>query len=301
MTNRKIEALQEAAAQKAKESAERVDKAIARIIKDGGIISFKSIAQAANVSTAYLYKQETFRNRIETLRDQQKQRPKSKQPPLSSDNSKLVIISTLREENKRLKAEIDSLRRINESLTGKLYQVQGISELVERLKIENEEMKLQLNQFLHPVQQTTTLPVDHPKVISLEKSKAGRSSISEQVKQQLKSLDIPLNSTLTKTIKSVSEAIVFDAIAVLKGILADGDVDKPGSWLKTAIEQGWKPNGKIHVKSELEVFNKWYPKAKQKKIIQASQITENGILIYTGNGEWIAFSEMLIQYPLETL
>ncbi len=46
MTNRKIEALQEAAAQKARESASRVEKALEKIIKQGQIISFKSVAQA---------------------------------------------------------------------------------------------------------------------------------------------------------------------------------------------------------------------------------------------------------------
>ncbi len=69
MMNRKIEALQEAAAHKAKESAERVEKALERMIKQGQVISFKSVAQTANVSTAYLYKQEDLRSRIETLRD----------------------------------------------------------------------------------------------------------------------------------------------------------------------------------------------------------------------------------------
>ena len=117
MTNRKIEALQEAAAQKAKEAAERVDKTIEKMIKQGQVISFKSVAQAANVSTAYLCKQEDLRNRIATLRDQQKQRPKLKHAPPASDNSKSVIISTLREENKKLRAEIDGLRRINEGTT----------------------------------------------------------------------------------------------------------------------------------------------------------------------------------------
>lgn len=301
MTNRKIEALQEAAAQKAKESAERVDKALEMMIKQGQIISFKSVAQSANVSTAYLYKQEYLRSRIETLRDQQKQRPKAKQPPLASDNSKSVIIATLREENKKLRAEIDGLRRISEGLTGRLYQLQGADDLADRLKVENTELKLQLDECRQQVQQTTILAVDNPKVTSLDKKRTGRSNISEQVKQQIESLGIQLNSTLTKTIKSVSEETVLDAIEAFKEALTEGNVDKPGSWLKRAIEQGWKPNGKIKIKSELELFTEWYPKATQKKLIQASQNTKDGIMIYTNDEKWIPFSEMLIHYPLETL
>ncbi|MEC4819610.1 MAG: DUF6262 family protein, partial [Scytonema sp. PMC 1069.18] len=147
MTNKKIEALQEAAAQKALITAERVEKALERMIKQGQIISFKSVATAANVSTAYLYKQEDLRNRIETLRAQQKQKPKLRDVPPASDNSKTVIISTLREENKRLRVEIDELRRINESLTGKLYQQQGANDLTERLKLENEKLTHEIQEL----------------------------------------------------------------------------------------------------------------------------------------------------------
>lgn len=114
-------------------------------------------------------------------------------------------------------------------------------------------------------------------------------------------LGIQLNSTLTKTIKAVSEETVLDAIEALKEALSDGDVDKPGGWLKTAIEQSWKPNSKIQIKSELDLFSEWYPLAKQKKLIQASQTTKDGIMIYTHDEKWIPFSEILAQYPLESL
>ena len=301
MANRKIEALRSSAAQKARDSALRVDQALERMIKQGQIISFKSVAQAANVSTAYLYKQEDSRNRIETLRDQQKQQAKSKQAPSASDNSKSVIISTLREDNKRLRAEIDGLRRINEGLTGRLYQLQAASELAQRLQTENAHLKQQLEEFHQQVHSTITLPVAHSKVVSLENKRARLSSISEQIQQQLELLGIQLNSTLTKTIKSASEETVLDAIEALKEAISNGNLDKPGAWLKRAIEQSWKPNVKGKIKSEIDIFNEWYPKAKQKKLIQASQTTEDSILIYTNTEEWIPFHEMLARYPLDTL
>lgn len=62
--NIKIEALQEAAASKAKESAERVERALDKMLKQGQLINFKSVADVANVSTAYLYKQPDLRSRI---------------------------------------------------------------------------------------------------------------------------------------------------------------------------------------------------------------------------------------------
>ncbi|KYC43816.1 hypothetical protein WA1_01270 [Scytonema hofmannii PCC 7110] len=211
MTNTKIEALRSAAAQKAHVTAERVDKALERMIKPGQIISFQSVATTANVSTAYLYKQSDLRNRIETLRNQQKQKPKQSQPP-ASENSKSVIISTLREENKKLRAEIEGLRRINEGLTGRIYQLKGAEELVERLKVSYAELKQQFDEYQQQAQPNTTLTVNHLKVASLDKKRTERLNITEQVKQLLEPLGIQLNSTLTKTIKSVSESTVLDAV-----------------------------------------------------------------------------------------
>jgi tRNA nucleotidyltransferase/poly(A) polymerase len=298
MNSTKIEALRSAAAQKALVTAERVDKALERMIKQGQIISFQSVATTANVSTAYLYKQSDLRNRIETLRDQQKQKPKLKQPP-ASDSSKSVIISTLREENKKLRAEIEGLRRINEGLTGRIYQLKGAEELADRLQVSYAELKQQFDEYQQQAQQTTTL--ENSKVASLDEKRTERLNITDQVKQLLQPLGIRLNSTLIKTIKSVREETVLDAIEALKEALNDGNIDKPAGWLKRAIELGWKPNGKINIKSELELFTEWYPKAKNKRLIQASQTTEDGIMIYTNNEEWVSFSQMLAKHPLETL
>jgi hypothetical protein len=113
------------------------------MIKQGQKITFSTVAQVANVSTAYLYKQPDLRSRIEALRDQQKQRSKPKQPPPASDNSKAVIIQSLRAENKRLRGQIDEIRKINESLTGKLYQLQSSQNLADRFKAENAELRKQ--------------------------------------------------------------------------------------------------------------------------------------------------------------
>ncbi len=261
MTNRKIEALQEAAAQKAKEAVERVDKALERMVKQGQVISFKSVSHAANVSTAYLYKQSELRERIENLRDQQKNRSKPKQPPPASDNSKSTIISHLREDNKRLRTEIEGLRRTNESLAGKLYQLQGASELAERFKNENELLKQQLESCRAMIQEVPS--VEEPKVTSLENKRQQKAEITDSIKSELALLGIKLNSTLSKTIRATSPSVVEDAIAAYKQALELGEViNSPGGWLKSAIENGWTKNNpqqqstnfqpSIHTASESE-------------------------------------------------
>lgn len=93
MNNKKIEALQNSAAQKATVTASRVELALEKMIKQGQEINFTSVAHSAKVSTAYLYKQPAIRSRIESLRNQQKQRLSTKQPPLTSDNSRICDYS----------------------------------------------------------------------------------------------------------------------------------------------------------------------------------------------------------------
>ncbi|BAZ18067.1 hypothetical protein NIES4071_99490 [Calothrix sp. NIES-4071] len=240
MTNKKIEALQEAAAQKALITAERVEKALERMIKQGQIISFKSVATAANVSTAYLYKQEDLRNRIETLRDQQKQKPKLKEVPPASDNSKTVIISTLREENKRLRVEIDELRKINESLTGKLYQMQGANDLTERLKLENEKLTHEVQELK---QELANLESKIPqRVIPITKVSRKGKEIPESIHQKLESLEIKLNSTLTKLITSLDEQEVIRSLLAVEQYIQQNDVNNIGGLVVQAIREKWEPS-----------------------------------------------------------
>lgn len=295
--NRKIEALQEAAALKAQEAEERVELALERMIKQNQKINFQSVAHSANVSTAYLYKYPEIKQRIVTLRDQQKNQSKPKPVPVASDNSKAVIIHNLREETKRLRGELSELRRANEVLTGRLYQFQSSSDLAERLKKENESLQIQVKELVQRLQQCEAkLP---QKVTPITQGK--RANISDQVQNQLATVGIQLNPTLTKAIKLASDEAVLDAIEAYKEALATGSVERPGAWLKKAIEEQWKPNDTVQAKSEQEVFNEWFPLAQKKGLVLASQKGKNGIEVYTSKQQWIPFAEMLNQFPLATL
>ncbi len=235
MSNRKIEALQEAAAQKAREAEERVEKALEKMVKQGQKITFATVAQVANVSTAYLYKQPDLRSRIETLRDQQKNQGKPKHPPPASDKSKAVIIESLRGENKRLRGEINELRKINESLTGRLYQLQSSQNLAERLRAENTELRKQLEdcRSRYPAEP----PTDNPKVTPIDKGKT--RGITDRIKDELDRLGIKLNSTLTRKIKTADEETVLNALAALEEAMGSGNVRNVSGFLVQAISQGW--------------------------------------------------------------
>ncbi|WP_373545616.1 DUF6262 family protein [Chamaesiphon sp.] len=238
--SRKIEALQEAAALKAQEATERVEKALERMLKQNQKINFQTISHSANVSTAYLYKYPELKNRIITLRDQQKNQAKPKQAPIASDNSKTVIINTLREETKRLRVEMSELRRANEAITGRLHQVQGSNDLTEQLKKENESLKIRIQNLIEQLKayegissgsiaQSNVTPI----------GQGAKSSVSTAIKTELEQLNISLNSTLTKRIKAATEERVLAAITALKDQLTRGEVTNPGGWLAAAIQDGW--------------------------------------------------------------
>jgi chromosome segregation ATPase len=308
MTNRKIEALQEAAAEKARESAQRVEKALGKMIKQGQIITFKSVAHVANVSTAYLYKQADLRNRIETLRDQQKNSSKPKQSPPASDNSKAVIIYNLRAENKKLRTEIDELRRINESLTGRLYQLQNTNNLAERLRTENESLQQQVKELVHSLAECESkLP---QKVTPISKAKRKSSDIPESIKTRLESLGVKQNATLVKVINSTSELEVLTALDAVEQYARANDVSNTGGLVVDAIKQKWEPSAPLKAANVVSSaqpqesdFSRWFEAAQKKGIVLASQLNRDTkeIILYLRDGSTATYTQMKQQYPLENL
>ncbi len=120
------ELLVKAAAAKKKDAAERLEKAIQQVLDSGENITFKAIAEIAGLSVSYLYKYPEIKNRIAELRNQQKaaiggivnKTPKF-QP--ATDKSKAVIISKLRQENRKLRNENQDLKRnLGINITGNI-------------------------------------------------------------------------------------------------------------------------------------------------------------------------------------
>jgi cell division protein ZapA (FtsZ GTPase activity inhibitor) len=305
----KIAALKSAAEQKKQQAAENLEKAIRKLAQDNQPITFATVARVAGVSVSYLYKYPEIKERIDSLRKQQIKAGKPTQPQKASDDSKAVIIYQLRGRIKQLEAEVAGLRRVNEGIAGRLYHLQGADDLAERLKVENiqlkaenSELKRQLVECRQGVDSNLSVASqDNFKVASLAQKRAGQSDISDKIEQQLDELGIKPNSTLTRTIKSAAEDTVLNAIKAFREAVASSNIEKPGAWLKRAIEGGWIPNEEIQQESELNVFNQWYALAQKKKLVLASQNTKSGIMIYTNDEKWIPFQEMLVKHPLSTL
>ncbi|MGK7952857.1 MAG: DUF6262 family protein [Xenococcaceae cyanobacterium] len=231
------ELLVKAAAAKKKDAAERLEKAIQQVLDSGETITFKAIAETAGLSVSYLYKYPEIKNRIAELRNQQKaaiggivnKTPKF-QP--ATDKSKAVIISKLRQENRRLRNENEDLKKHIEVAQGKVIELRQVEAENNRLKARIKELEQNLTNV---------------KVTPINKKK--QSDISPDILTQLQIVGVKLNPTLTKTIKAASDETVLDAIEALKDQLTKQDIPNAGGWLNKAIKEGWTKSETIHQQS----------------------------------------------------
>jgi hypothetical protein len=112
------------AQEKAVETARRAEEAIARLLKEQRPVNFKTVAETAGISTAWLYGNEALKQRIMHLRTEpqpsvQVKIPKSVQ---ASSASKEAMIAALRSRVKKLEEENRDLKRQVEVANGLLYQ-----------------------------------------------------------------------------------------------------------------------------------------------------------------------------------
>jgi len=120
---RNIDGLRAHAQQKAVDTAHRAEVAIAHLLKEQRPVNFKTVAETAGISTAWLYGNENLKQRIIHLRTQQ-QPVQVKIPPReqASSASKDAMIATLRQRVKKLEEENRDLKQRVEVANGLLYQ-----------------------------------------------------------------------------------------------------------------------------------------------------------------------------------
>jgi Family of unknown function (DUF6262) len=124
---RNIEGLRMNAQRKAAATEQRAEAAITRLIKEQRPINFKTVAQTAGISTAWLYEHEAIKERIIHLRTQQTPKEQVKIPPReqASSTSKDAMITALRQRIQKLGKENSDLKRQVEVANGLLYQQGG--------------------------------------------------------------------------------------------------------------------------------------------------------------------------------
>jgi len=227
------ELLVKAAEAKKKDAAERLEKAIKQVLDRGENITFKAIAETAGLSVSYLYKYPEIKNRIAELRNQQKAAiggivNKTPKFQAATDKSKAVIISKLRQENRRLRNDNEELKKHIEVAQGRVIELRQVEAENNRLKTRIKELEQNLTNV---------------KVTPINKK---QSDINPDILTQLQVLGVKLNPTLTKTIKAASEVTVFDAIEALKDQLTKQDIPNAGGWLNKAIKEEWTKSKTLH-------------------------------------------------------
>ena len=115
------------AQRKAAATAQRAEAAIALLIQERRPINFKTVAETAGISTAWLYAHEAIKERIIHLRTQQTAKAQVKLPPRAqaSSASKDAMITALRQRIQKLEKENSDLKRQVEVANGLLYQQEG--------------------------------------------------------------------------------------------------------------------------------------------------------------------------------
>ena len=223
----RIENLKKTQAARKEDARERVDKAIEHLQKTGGKINFHTVAREANLSVSYLYKYPELKQLIGELRSKQSHLPPPAKPVSSKSHDR--VVARFKERIKKLERENSELRRKNEALAGQVYRVHHLQEQVERQQQTIEDLQARLAAAPEQKLVTKVTPISSKRKVSL----------AQKVKAELDSLDIKLNSTLTKKINASTEKTVLAAIEALKDQLNRGEVKNPGGWLASAIEGGW--------------------------------------------------------------
>ena len=106
------------------EKCKRVEEAITRLLREQKTINFNTVAKVAGVSKPYLYSQPQFRDRIEALRQQereQKERKRVTHPTGKTNASKDLVILAKERRIKELEDENRKLRQQLKVALGKIY------------------------------------------------------------------------------------------------------------------------------------------------------------------------------------
>jgi regulator of replication initiation timing len=300
---KKVEVLKKAADQKRQDALERTTRAINNLVDKSQPVTFSAVAQEAGVSIAYLYKYSDIKDKINHLKILQKANIKSSRPQPASDKSRLVIINNLRERIKKLEEQNTKLNEQNRAIYGRICQLQDIQQKLEALKTQNASLKAE-NEWLKQQLEQSVL-ANQSVILPTSNSKGLPSEITDQIQEALADIELKINSTLAKTIRSTPEATVLVAIDALKEAMMAGTIERPGGWLKRAIEECWNPNATLHQQTEpnpTSIFKQWFDLARAKGLVVASMKGEDEqIYVFDQEGIRYPFVQMLGRYPIELL
>lgn len=119
---RNIAGLRASAKQRHENAVRRAEEAIQTLLRERRPITFRAVAAAAQVSSAWLYQNEAIKARIQHLREQTSDSPPPPPQQRASDASKDAMLTALRQRVKKLEEENRELRQQIEVAYGQLYK-----------------------------------------------------------------------------------------------------------------------------------------------------------------------------------
>ncbi len=266
---RNTDGLRENAQAKRKEAFDKVEKGIQQLIKEKRPINFNQVAEASGVSKAWLYKEPEVKARIDHLRAQSKQGKKLPRKISATEASTKALNATLQARVRKVETENRDLRRQNEVAYGQVIRVRELERQVERLKAENQGLKIQ--SMVQPVEEVAFTA-------------------------ELQKLGICMNPTIQRLVSGTPEGVVEVAMQALREAQAQNEVKNPAGFLSKAISEAWKPNETLQVNDELMLFNEWWPKARKQGLVIASEQIDGILYVCTAEQEWRPFSEIRKSY-----
>ena len=279
MHQRDTSGLRKHARTKREEAIQRTEEGIRRLIKEGKSIGFKSVAEVADVSRAWLYQQPEIRARIEHLRQQQSPKVAVPSEQRASKSSNATIIRTLKERVKKIQKENQDLRQQLELSYGRLIRAEEEAERYKRqvdgLRRSCEELRQELM--------------------------GSSASSATEAESLLEALGVPISTTLVRTIESAPVDTVRLAVEAFQDAAEEGVIRHPGGWIKRAIEEGWQPNSSYSKTTELDLFNQWFPLARAKGLVIASRQEGDEILVFTAEENWVPFHKILNKHSIDSL
>lgn len=271
---RNVEGLRQNAQKKRQEALQKVDQGIRQLLKEGKTVNFNTVAQAADVSKAFLYKEPEIKERIELLRQQgTKKAPELKQR--ASDGSKDAMIRTLRERVKKLESEVRDLRKQNEIAYGQVIEVGSLRQQVGRLQVENDKLRQQTN---------------------ISQSEPLRTS---DLEDKAMALGVQLNSTIREKIRDAPQAVIEKALESLREAIASNRANNPSGFFYKAVTDAWNPNTASSLEAKPSNFSEWFTWAREQGLVTASIQAESGILVLTCENQWAPLSQMMLNHPLQ--
>lgn len=119
--DRNTQGLKANALKKKNDAIKRTELAIQKMLKENITINFKTVAEKAKVSTAWLYREPEIADRIKKIRAMNNSKNNKLVLEKTSDTSKDALIATLKARIKELELSNLEQKKTIEMLYGKLH------------------------------------------------------------------------------------------------------------------------------------------------------------------------------------